>query len=157
MGAVLVISRAEYDAHMAKLSPNARARGGIPAQPVELAHEIPGLIKIPRPSTWIEKDEQRECWRLLLGLGWRVLWLSQAQRSQQSKGIPDIMARHRVRRLLLWVEVKRPDKPSEWTPDQRAFAEERLPFEHYVLGTEANLRHYLEAHRFEMPAPAYQP
>lgn len=152
-----MMTRAEYDAHIARLSPAARARAGRPLEkaPEEPANEIPGIIRIPRPSNWLEKDEQRECWRLLLGLGWRVLWLSQAQRSQQSKGLPDLLARHRVRQLLLWVEVKRPDQPSEWTAFQRAFADERLSFEHYVLGTEANLRSYLEAQGFELPAASY--
>ena len=161
-------TRAEYDAHLAKLSPEARARAGASAQvsipdTTPLADQVAGLIWIPRGKVhegsrsrdWLEKDEQRECWRLLLALGWQVKWLSQAQRSQQSKGLPDLFARHHRRGLLLWVEVKRPDKPSPFTPEQRAFRDDCLPFEHHVLGTEANLRAYLEAQGFELPPPTY--
>lgn len=162
-------TRAEYDAHLAKLSPEARARAagtdlhGEAHKVAAVSLAIPGLIWIPRGKVhegsrsrdWLEKDEQRECWRLLLALGWQVKWLSQAQRSQQSKGLPDLFARHHRRGLLLWVEVKRPDKPSPFTPEQRAFRDDCLPFEHHVLGTEANLRAYLEAQGFELPPPTY--
>ena len=153
-------TRAELDAHLARLSPEARARVrqvSSAETPKPAAPEVPGLQWIQRAKGWKEKDEQRECWRLLLGLGFQAKWLSQAQRSQQSKGIPDILARHQRRQLLLWVEVKRPENPSPWTPEQRAFADERLQCEHYVVGTEANLRAWLLQQGFELPPATYLP
>lgn len=105
-----------------------------------------------RQRPWAEKDEQRECWRLLLGLGFAVEWLSQPAKSWQTPGIPDLYARHATRRLLVWVEVKRPNDPEEWKPAQQAFALRCIPgMETYVLGSEANLRDALTRLGCEVP------
>lgn len=137
--------------------------GGIPwvPPPDVTKSERELLIPVPRPMLvarggqrrpWKEKDEQRECWRLLLGLNFSAKWLSQTWVSGQSKGVPDLLARHRGRRVVLWMEVKNSTDPAPWTPEQRAFCSECLPgIETYVLGTEANLRVVLKALGFELP------
>lgn len=104
-----------------------------------------------RPPTWLEKDEQRECWRLLLACGFKAKWLSQARRSEQTKGIPDLLARHVEKRLIVWIEVKNPDDPAEWTPEQQDFAAECIEEkETYILGGEAELRAWLRTQGWDL-------
>jgi hypothetical protein len=159
----------EVRAILERLSPEARATLSTtaralledarePTSPVATRRSLLGVIPVVRGRInergktrhWLEKDEQRECWRVLLACGFQVKWLSQAWASGQTKGIPDLFARHHGKGLLLWVECKNPMDPAPWTPAQRAFSDERLPCEDYVLGSEGNLRAYLRTHGFDM-------
>jgi hypothetical protein len=118
-----------------------------PADTPALPGIPPILPVLERPTQqWREKDEQRECWRLLLACGYTCYWLSQPIRSYQSLGIPDIIA-HRAAAPILYVECKRWPDPAPWTSAQQAFARSAAATGHadYVLGTEHNLRVYLRA------------
>lgn len=119
----------------------------------------PGLVRVARPRvkargswrTWLEKDEQGEISKLLRAFGWRVWILSQPQRVLADPGVPDMLARHRVRRLIAWVEVKNPIDPAPWEPAQQDFKEQCIPgAEHYVLGSEANVRQFLTTNQFDL-------
>lgn len=141
------------------------------ARPPELERKPmhpPGLIvpaiarpRIPHRGSsrlWLEKDEQNEIVRLLRGLGWRVWVLSQPQRVLASPGVPDVLAKHIQRRLIAWVEVKSPHDPADWGPAQQDFKEQCIPnYEHYVLGSEGNVRQFLQAQKFDLPLSPYFP
>lgn len=111
---------------------------------------VPPMASV-RPSNWREKHEQQECYKVLRACGFLVWWLSQAQKSQQTAGVPDLLARHQGKALILWVEVKRPDAPAEWTPAQQDFARSCIEGkEHYIVGGEGKLRAWLSTQGWDV-------
>ena len=56
----------------------------------------------------VEKDVQREVWRLLGLAGCKRYWMSQMRKTGQTKGIADLYAVH-PRRGAAWIETKHPD------------------------------------------------
>lgn len=80
--------------------------------------------------------------------------LSQPQKAMMSTGVPDILARHKTRGIVLWLESKRPTDPEEWKPSQIQFMRDCTEKETYVVGSEGNLRVALHKLGFELP-PLY--
>jgi hypothetical protein len=105
------------------------------------------------PVAKLEKVEQKACWRRLRGHGFETWWLSQARRTGQTKGLPDLLAFHEARGLGVWIEVKRPEDPAPFTVEQRRF--QRLcaacHWDHLV-GGERELIDWLRAHGVETPS-----
>lgn len=118
------------------------------AEPADL-RTLDLIMPVDRPAAWKEKDEQRECWRLLKACGYRICWLSQPARSWQTLGVPDLLAR-KAGKPVLWVEVKKWPDPAPWTPAQQQFAADVTEHERYVLGTVNNLRGYLREEGFDV-------
>lgn len=85
-----------------------------------------------------EKDLQREVWQLLKLAGCKSYWLSQMRRTQQTRGVPDVLTFH-PRRGQAWIECKHPTDPkSKQTPDQLEFERQcRLTGETYLLVRDA--------------------
>jgi hypothetical protein len=67
----------------------------------------------------LEKDVQRTVYRLLVKCGCKVYWMSQARKTRQTRGIPDLIA-FSPRKGLAFIECKaKGEKPRK---DQRTFA-----------------------------------
>lgn len=60
-----------------------------------------------------EKRVQTEVVNNLHAIGFFVTSFSQAQRAQQTAGIPDLFAVHGRFRVQLWIEMKAPDRRNE--------------------------------------------
>lgn len=56
----------------------------------------------------LEKDVQRAIYELLVQCDCKVLWLSQARETQQTPGLPDLLAFSRLRGMA-FIEVKSPN------------------------------------------------
>lgn len=65
--------------------------------------------KLAKLAERSEKSIQGEIVRNLRALGYFVSTFSQAQRAQQTAGIPDVLALH-AKWGSLWIEVKRPSR-----------------------------------------------
>lgn len=55
----------------------------------------------------LEKDEQREIRKLFIAFGFQVYWLSQARRTGQTAGVPDLFMLHRELPVGFYWETKR--------------------------------------------------
>ena len=55
----------------------------------------------------LEKDEQRDVYRLYVALGCEVVWFSQPRATMQTKGIPDLKVYCVRKALTWWHETKR--------------------------------------------------
>lgn len=55
----------------------------------------------------LEKDEQREVRKLFIAFGFEVYWLSQARRTGQTPGVPDLWCMHRELPIGFYWETKR--------------------------------------------------
>ncbi len=89
--------------------------------------------------TALERDVQREIVTLFRGLGCRVYSLSQARRSNQTAGLPDLWVFCPRKHVGFWFEVKAAwGKPSE---EQETFADScRVCRVHHAIGGLAEAR-----------------
>lgn len=97
-------------------------REAAPASPVALVTEE-GRVRTADPARAdVPESEEQEAIRAeLLADGWEVWRVGQRDaRGTQDPGVSDLFAVHRARRLLVFVEVKRPDGGVESEP-QAAF------------------------------------
>lgn len=70
-----------------------------------------------------EKAVQKAVWQLLGLAGCKRLWLSQMRKTGQTKGLPDLLAFHRVRGQV-WIECKHPtNTQAKQSPEQAEFQE----------------------------------
>lgn len=79
----------------------AKARSTYP----ETAQELD--IATKRRANILEKDEQRAIRKMAITVGFKVYWLSQAERSGQTPGLGDLWLVHVTRKLATWWETKR--------------------------------------------------
>lgn len=82
----------------------------------------------------LEKDEQREVYRLYTSLGCEVVWFSQPRKTMQTEGIPDLLVFCRRKSLAWWHETKRP-KGGKQSDRQKWFQDiAQACKQHYILG-----------------------
>jgi len=90
--------------------------------------EIPGAggamtaaIRVRALDRRDEGDLQREVWQLLKLAGCKSYWLSQVRKTQQTKGVADILT-FSPRRGQAWIECKHPrSRSSKQRPEQLEF------------------------------------
>lgn len=90
-------------------------RGGGAAPPAPVAALV--IEHIERPPT--EKPVQKAVYDLYVDAGCAVYWLSQARRTGQTAGLPDLYVFHEERGASWWHEVKPPT--GELSDAQRTF------------------------------------
>jgi hypothetical protein len=82
----------------------------------------------------LEKDEQRDVYRLYVALGCEVVWFSQPRATMQTEGIPDLKVYCRRKGLTWWHETKR-TVGGRQSDEQRHFQQRATCCgEEYVLG-----------------------
>lgn len=100
--------------------PKSARRRAAPAAP-SLAHVL-------------EKDEQRDVYRLYVAVGCEVIWLSQPRATMQTEGIPDLKVYCRRKGLTWWHETKRPQGGKQSPSQARFQVLAEACGEQYVLG-----------------------
>lgn len=93
-----------------------------------------GITAAPPIEQVLEKDEQREVYRLYVAVGCDVIWFSQPRATMQTQGIPDLKVYCRRKRLTWWHETKRPVGGVQSKDQQEFQRRAELCGEHYVLG-----------------------
>lgn len=81
----------------------------------------------------LEKDEQRDVYRLYVALGCDVIWFSQPRATMQTPGIPDLKVYCERKALTWWHETKAEQgtqSPAQIEFERRA----HVCGEHYILG-----------------------
>ena len=99
-------------------------------------------MRTPMPELrQLEKDVQREQYKLLEAMGYWIGWMSQPRKSHQTTGLGDLYAMHKIRGVL-WVESKQDE--GKQSPAQRDFQIACLSFGvACVVGGVPELVHYL--------------
>lgn len=82
----------------------------------------------------LEKEEQRDVYRLYVALGCEVVWFSQPRATMQTEGIPDLKVYCPRKGLTWWHETKRPLGGRQSKDQQRFQALAEACGEQYVLG-----------------------
>lgn len=100
-----------------------KAEATIRANRPELAPVI--AVDTERDDRILESREQQEVRRRLMTYGFRVLNLSQARKSKQAPGIPDLWCVHKRLPIAFWWETKR-QVGGELSFDQEVFRDECL-------------------------------
>lgn len=93
-----------------------------------------GIRAAPPIEQVLEKDEQRDVYRLYVAVGCEVIWYSQPRATMQTPGVPDLKVYCLRKGLTWWHETKRP-VGGQQSPEQKKFQRRaELCGEHYVLG-----------------------
>lgn len=103
----------------------------------------------------LEKDEQRDVYRLYTALGCEVVWFSQPRATMQTEGIPDLKVYCRRKGLTWWHETKRPQGGKQSDAQKRFQARAEACGEHYVLGGWEEAVQVVR--QFELVAPGWRP
>lgn len=131
----------------------ARARVGYVApQPIPAASALaPASVvieHIERPPT--EKPVQKAVYDLYTGAGCAVYWLSQARRTGQTAGLPDLYVFHEAAGASWWHEVKPPT--GDLSDAQREFQQRcAKTLTRHVTGGEEAARRMLAALGIPLP------
>lgn len=115
------------------------------------ASSIVAAQPLGRDAAIAELDEQREIRRTALALGFRVYWLSQARKTKQTPGLPDLWLAHDVRQLCAWWETKRQVGGARSTAQDEFARSCELAGVPYGFGDRYAFDAWLRAHRFEPP------
>lgn len=136
----------------------ARQEHGLPAeQPSPLSTAAP-----ERRDDILEKDEQREIRKLFLVFGFKVYWLSQARKTGQTKGLPDLWCIHPDHvdvhhRVGLWWETKR-QRGGRHSDEQSTFGKDcHAATVLYGTGDRYDAAAWLRAHGFTDDGPEIYP
>jgi len=136
---------ADYDAYVAQLERAGVARWAAERQASEKYPDAARekQLEAERRENVLEKDEQREIRKLLIAFGFRVYWMSQARKSGQTRGIPDLWFAHESLPIAGWMEVKRATG-GRFSEAQKTFAEDcRRAGVLYVAGDRSAARSLL--------------
>lgn len=82
----------------------------------------------------LEKDEQRDVYRLYTAVGCEVVWFSQPRETMQTAGIPDLKVYCVRKGLTWWHETKRPQGGRQSDAQLRFQQRAKRCGEHYILG-----------------------
>jgi hypothetical protein len=115
-----------------------------PPTSVEIAEER-------RRADLAEKQEQNAIRKMALAIGFRVYWMSQARRTDQTRGVGDLWLSHRGRRFCAWWESKRQvggTRSSEQIDFGNECISAGIP---YGYGDRYAFARFLQAHGFTPP------
>lgn len=99
----------------------------------------------------LEKDEQRAIQKMAIAVGFKVYWLSQAERSGQTPGLGDLWMVHVGRSVAGWWESKR-QVGGERSRVQEDFGDECLACSvRYGFGDRYEFARWLTQHGFTAP------
>lgn len=104
-----------------------------------------------RRADLLEKQEQNAIRKMALAIGFKVYWMSQARRTEQTRGVSDLWLSHRGRRFCAWWESKR-QVGGHRSSEQIDFGDECLAAGiPYGFGDRYAFARFLQEHGFVPP------